>query len=134
MPEKPESNKIIVRKWIDAWVNGDLEVLDKLFTQDYTVNGVLIGIDGVKQAVEFLHTVLADVSAELNEMVAEDDRVVIRWTVCGRHVGHFMGVPPTGQLLTLRGINIYNLTDEKINSNHEQTNILEVLQSIQAGK
>jgi len=82
--------------------------------------------------VEFLHTALADVSAELNELISEGDKVVIRWTVRGRHVEDFMGVPATGRLIELQGINIYHLVDGRINSNHEQTNILAVIQSLKA--
>ena len=54
----PETNKVLIRKWIDAWVHTDLALLDTLFAPDYTVNGVLVGPDGVKQAVESLHAAL----------------------------------------------------------------------------
>ncbi len=133
MRTTPEANKVLIRKWLDAWMNTDLAILDKLFTKDYSVNGALIGIDGVKQTVEFFHAVLADVSAELNEMIAEGDKVVVRWTIRGRHIGDFMGVPPTGQLIELQGINIYHLIDGKIDSNQEQTNVSEVIQRLKAG-
>jgi len=127
-----ETNKALIHKWIDAWMVNDIDVLDELFAQDYTVNGMRIGVEGVKQAVQFLHTALADISAELHEMVAENDKVAIHWTIRGRHAGHFMGIPPTGKELELAGINIYQIVDRKITANHEQTNISEVIQRLKA--
>jgi steroid delta-isomerase-like uncharacterized protein len=126
----PENNKTIIRNWIDAWLRRDFAALDKLFAHNYTVNGMLIGPEGVKQAVEFFHSALADLSLELNEIVAEDNKVVARWTVRGRHVGEFMGVTPTDKLLELKGINIYHIFEGKIVANHEQTNVPEVLQRL----
>ena len=127
-----EANKALIRKWIDAWTAKDLDLLDEIFARDYTVNGALVGADGVKQAVQFLHSVLSGVTAQLHEIVAEEDKVVIRWTIGGRHTGDFMGIPPTGKELELAGINIYQILDNKIVANHEQTNISEVIQKLMA--
>ena len=127
-----ETNKALVRRWIEAWMVNDLDTLEEIFARDYTVNKTPVGVDGVKQAVRFLHYVLSDISAEVHEIVAEEDKVVIRWSIRGRHVGDFMGVPPTGKELDLTGINIYQIVDHKISANHEQTNISEVLRSLTA--
>lgn len=129
-----EAHKALVRKWIEAWIVNDLDVLAEIFAPDYRVNEALIGIEGVKQAVHFLHTALSDISAELHEMVAEDDKVVIHWTIRGHHAGQFMGIPPTGKELQLEGINIYRIVDGKIITNHEQTNVSEVIQRLKADR
>lgn len=127
-----EANKALIRKWIDAWTANNLEALDEIFAQEYSVNGARIGVEGVKQAVQFLHSVFSDTSPELHEMVAEGDRVVIRWTIRGSHTGNFMGIPPTGKDLELTGINIYQILDNKIVANHEQTNISEAIRKLKA--
>ena len=125
-----EANKALVRKWIDAWIASDLDVLDEIFAPDYSVNDIRIGVEGVKQAVQFLHSALSGVSAELHEIVAEEDKVVIRWTIRGLHAATFLGVPSTGKELQLAGINIYQIVDHKIAANHEQTNLSEVIQKL----
>jgi steroid delta-isomerase-like uncharacterized protein len=127
-----EANKALVYKWLQAWRDQDLPLLDELFTQDYAVNGVVIGPEGVKQAVQFLHAVFLDISAELNELVAEGDKVAVRWTVRGRQVGDFMGIAPTGKFVELQGINIYLVRDGKLSVNHERTNVAEVIQGLRA--
>jgi steroid delta-isomerase-like uncharacterized protein len=125
-----EENRSLIYKWLDAWINNDVVQIENLFAQDYTVNGILIGVEGVKQAVQFLHTVFSDISAKANEIVAEGDKVVLRWTVRGKQQGDFMGIPPTGKTVELQGINIYHITGAKIRANYEQTNILQVVQAL----
>ena len=129
-----EENKALVNKWLEAWRDNNLTLLDELFTQDYAVNGTVIGLEGVKQAVQFLHAVFSDISAELNELVAEGDKVAVRWTVRGRQVGEFMGIAPTGKFVELQGINIYRVRDGKLSANHERTNVLEVVQDLKVEK
>jgi predicted ester cyclase len=68
---------------------------------------------------------------ELNEMVSDGDKVVVRWTVRGVQSGEFMGVPPTGKPIELTGINIYQIATGRIVANHEQTNVLEALRQLQ---
>jgi steroid delta-isomerase-like uncharacterized protein len=128
-----EANKAIIRKWMDAWKDKDLDAIEELFAPDYTVNETLIGIEGVNGGVEFLHSVLADISADMDDLVAEGEKVVLRWTVRGKHVGELMGIPPTGKILELKGTNIYLIRNGKIAANHEQTNMLEVVQSLKDG-
>ena len=127
-----EENKELIHKWIDAWRDNDVVQIENLFAQDYTVNGSLVGVEGVKQSVHFLHTALSDISAEPNEMVAEGNKVVLRWTVRGKQQGDFLGILPTGKFVELQGINIYHITDTKIRANYEQTNILQVVQELKA--
>ena len=44
-------------------------------------------------------------------MIAEGDKVVVRWTNHGTHVGDFMGIPPTGRSFSIAGIDIHRLND-----------------------
>ena len=127
-----EENKALIRKWLDAWINNDVVQIEHLFAQNYTVNDRPIGVEGVKQSVDILHTAFSDLSAEPNELVAEGDKVVLRWTVRGKQQGDFLGIPPTGKFVELQGINIYQITDAKIRANYEQTNILQVVQELKA--
>jgi predicted ester cyclase len=48
------------------------------------------------------------------EMIAEGDRVMVRWTSRGTHQGEFNGIPPTGKQVTNSGINIFRIAAGKI--------------------
>ena len=45
-----------------------------------------------------------DVEISVQEQIAEGDKVVTRWSVCGTHRGELLGVPPTGRPLSWTGI------------------------------
>jgi predicted ester cyclase len=48
------------------------------------------------------------------EMIAEGDRVMVRWTSHGTHRGELFGVPPTNKQVIYSGINIFRIADGKI--------------------
>ena len=124
------TNKALVRRWLDAWASLDFATMDELFDAAYTVNGAPVGAEGVKQAVLALHAALAPVTVTLDDLIAEGDRVVVRWTLRGQHNGLFLGLAPTGKRVHLAGINIYRIAQGRIVSNYEQVNIQNVLHKL----
>jgi steroid delta-isomerase-like uncharacterized protein len=50
--------------------------------------------------------------------------VVLRWSLTGTHRGAFLGIPPTGKAVTLRGIDMYRIHDGKI---AEHWNVVDML-------
>ncbi len=67
-----------------------------------------------KVAYEQIKAVWGGWDMTIDEMVAEGDRVVVRWTFHAVHQGEFHGLPPTFKQLTWSGINIFRLADGKI--------------------
>ena len=55
-----------------------------------------------------------DWHSDVHMLVAEGDVVVERFTASGTHEAEFMGVPPTGRTVALRGINIFRIADGQI--------------------
>lgn len=55
-----------------------------------------------------------DWHSDIHMLVAEGDVVVESFTASGTHEAEFMGVPPTGRTVTLRGINIFRIADGRI--------------------
>lgn len=51
---------------------------------------------------------------KIEEMIAEGDRVMVRWSSRGTHVGESHGLPPTAKVVTNSGINIFRIADGKI--------------------
>ena len=47
-----------------------------------------------------------DARYTIEEMIADQDKVVIRWSGTGTHLGELMGIPPTGRRVTVTGISI----------------------------
>ncbi len=67
-----------------------------------------------KAAYEWLKAVWGDWRMTIDEMIAEDDRVMVRWTFHGTHQGEYLGLPPTHRPATYSGINIFRIDGGKI--------------------
>ena len=118
-----EDNKALVRYWIEEVINkGNLAVVDALCPPGYVghnphhpLKDQPVGPEEVKEhVVKWLHAVFPDLHQDIEEMIAEGDKVVVRWTNSGTHVGEFMGIPPTGKSFSIAGIDIHRLSGGKM--------------------
>ena len=81
----PESNKEIVRRYVEAFNRGDEDTLRRLFAPDATIQGVL-GTAGLEEALPIwreLHHAFG-INLTIEELIAEADRVAARYTERGR--------------------------------------------------
>ena len=72
------------------------------------------GIESWKQFATTVLTAFPDVNVWVEEIVAEGDKVVVRWRCRGIHEGDLRGVAPTGKEAMWDGIAIYRLAGGKI--------------------
>ncbi len=114
-----EENKAILRQaYEEAFNQKNLDALDELVASDITdhnpIPGQPPGIEGVKQVFSSMHTAFPDLHVNVEEMVAEGEKVVARVIMSGTHQGEFMGIAPTGNQMTITGIDIVRITEGKI--------------------
>ena len=69
---------------------------------------------GEKEAIQWLNSVWSDWGMTVDELIAEDDRVMVRWTFHGTQRGELYGLPPTNRHVTYSGINIFRILEGKI--------------------
>jgi steroid delta-isomerase-like uncharacterized protein len=113
-----QQNKETVRRIYEEVLNKrDLDLLDELVRPDYIEHdplpGQREGLDGIKDRYAMLIEGL-DPSFEIEDMIAEADKVVVRWVNHGTNVGDFLGAPATGKSFHTPGIDIYRLEDGKL--------------------
>src|ERR687892_582188 len=88
---------MIRRFYEDVLVGGDLDALDEIATADYQEHDPLPGqgegLRGLKNRVTMLKEGLA-VRFTIEDVIQADDKLVVRWTNSGTHVGEFLGIPP----------------------------------------
>ncbi len=113
-----EDNKALVRRAYDAINQNDLDALDEMVDSDVTDHdpapGQGPGLEGVKQYFSALHSAFPDVHMDVEDMIAEGDKVVARVSMSGTHQGEFMGIDPTGNRVTITGIDILRIVDGKV--------------------
>lgn len=110
-----DTNKALVRRYIDEVNRMNLDALDELVAADYVDHNGLPGMppgrEGLKLAYGLFSAAFPDVYFTLEDLVAEGDRVAARGTVRGTHRGDFFGLPATGKQATWTGIHIFRLAD-----------------------
>jgi len=73
-----------------------------------------------------------DLERPVEDLVAEGDRVVARWTSSGTHKGDFQGIPPTGKHVETSGITIFRIENGKIVEEWSESDVLGMLQQLGA--
>jgi steroid delta-isomerase-like uncharacterized protein len=109
-----EGSKDLVQRLYTHLNDGDVEAVGDLVSQDYVEHNPLpgqgSGRDGVLDRFSMITVGLAP-RFTIEDVVAEGDRVVVRWTNAGTHVAEFAGIPATGRPFTIAGIDIYRVAD-----------------------
>ena len=107
-----DQNKQLVRKLYQLLNNGDAESIGELVTQQYVEHDPLpgqgAGRDGAVDRFSMIVTALAP-HFTIEDVVAERDKVVVRWTNEGTHVAEFAGIPATGRPFSIAGIDMYRV-------------------------
>jgi steroid delta-isomerase-like uncharacterized protein len=131
--ESPDRNKQFVQTLYQDCINsGRLDLLDDLISIEFAAPGGQRGPSGFAGNVQELRTGFPDIHFTLEDLIAEGDRVVVRWKWEGTHRGSFRGLPPSQKHVNNTGIAIYQFDDGKIVRAWVETDRLGALQQIGA--
>jgi len=123
-----EENKAVARRWNDEiWNKGNLAAIDELMASNFVWRnappGMASDLEGFKQYVASLSS-FSEVKCVTEDMVAEGEKVAVRWTWSGKHTGEYMGIAPTAKQTTMTGISIIHIVGGKITEEwDEQDNL-----------
>ena len=122
-----EANKAIVRRFQEELWKGNFAVLD-----EYVPEGVWLtpeGREALKAGKLAAMRLMPDLTFTIEEMIAEGDTVVFRWTLAGTHVNDIptpLGVAKaTGKKVVHRGFSLHHLKDGKIIDDLYGSNLLD---------
>jgi steroid delta-isomerase-like uncharacterized protein len=125
------SSREIVDALITAINEGDEEGVRAVVADNIVSHGALGDVDGgdgfVGTMLGNVRTGFPDARIELAEIVAEGDLVSFRLTGTGTHRGPFLGIPPTGRTVRIRGIHHVRLRDGRIVEHWQGPDILAML-------
>ncbi len=131
-----EDNQALVQRLFEEVFNQkQLDRADELVAPDYLDHGAVPGqgpgLEGAKQQRWGMYfAAIPDLHATIDDLVAEGDKVVVRYTVEGTQQGELPGVPPTGKRFRISGISIYRLAEGKIAEQWEQMDMLGLMQQL----
>lgn len=113
------ANKALVRHiFEDVIPGGDPAAMRDLVAADFLdhdpLPGQPPGAAGAEYVVSTMHGAHPDLRFSIHDLIAEDDRVTIRWTLHGTNTGPLLGRPPSGQRVELSAIAIFRVADGKL--------------------
>lgn len=129
-----EENKDIVRRFFkEGPSKGDLDAANKLLAPNFTLHVPLPcspGIQGINDVITACRAAFEDLNVTVEDMVAEGDKVAVRFTAHGTHNGAFMGLPPTGKPIAMTGMEIFRIENGRIAELWGEANLLGLMQQL----
>ena len=132
-----EANKVVVRRFIEeVLAGGDVAALAELTAPDcaeHTASpGGWPGEGTVARYMVTWRAAFPDLAITVEDLLAEGDRVAVRWTLRGTHWGAFLGVLPTGRSVVVAGLEIYRLDAGQIVERWAVVDTLALLRQLDA--
>jgi steroid delta-isomerase-like uncharacterized protein len=117
-----ENKKILLRFYEEVWNKRHIQVANELLSPSHALQGNhlldsgagILGPEAYKLVVAQFLRGFPDLRFKVEDLVEEDGKVVVFWTISGTHQGEFHGVPATGKKMSMEGITISNLASGKI--------------------
>ncbi|MCI0465211.1 MAG: ester cyclase [Gemmataceae bacterium] len=113
-----ENKTLVERYYEQVWNRWDLAAADDIIAATITLRGSLgvtvRGLDGFKGYVRLVRTAFPDFHNAIEELIAEQDKVVARLEYRGTHQGKLFHIAPTGKLIRYAGMALFRIADHKI--------------------
>ncbi len=127
-----EENRDLARRSWELLENPD--ILEEVYATDLVWHEPDQDVQGLQEARQFVSmykTAFPDLSATVEDAIAEGEKVVTRWTARGTHQGEIEEFgPPTGRQVEIKGITIHRIEGGKIVEEWERYDNLSVLQQL----
>jgi steroid delta-isomerase-like uncharacterized protein len=129
-------NKALVRRlYEEVWNKRRVELVDELMSPSHAMHDNHlpdsgIGPEAYKRNVARYVTGFPDLRFTVEDLVAENDKVAVCWTISGTHKGEFRGISPTGKKVSVDGITINHITDGKIMDSFVSWDALGLMQQL----
>jgi steroid delta-isomerase-like uncharacterized protein len=117
MTATEQANVETVRRLYEEYLNQNRpELLDSLVCEDVVLHTTTQerGIGAYAALTDRLRIAFSDMQFRLQDVIASNDRVVVRWTMDATHSGPLAGIPATGKRVQQRANVIYRFVDGKV--------------------
>lgn len=127
-----EDNKDLVRRYIATWNSGDLQGMAEFWAPDmvHHTRGGSHGFESVISIVGNFMKAFRDLTFEIEDLVAEGDRVASRMTARATHTGEYMGVPATGRKVSCSVLGFARVADGRLVEHWGVTDELHLMEQI----
>ncbi|MCG8381270.1 MAG: ester cyclase [Gammaproteobacteria bacterium] len=130
-----QNKKIMSDAYEKVFNQNNPDLVEKIFSEKYIVHHPVSpfkGLETLKQQVNYANRALAGYHIEVHDIFSENNKVVSRFTVRGKHVDSFFNIPATGNLLIITGMLFTHIEGNKIVEEWEFFDQVGTLQQLDA--
>jgi steroid delta-isomerase-like uncharacterized protein len=129
-----EENKALIQRWFEeVWNQGNSKTIDELLDENGVIHGLtdasgqpVRGLQAFHEFHDRFRNAFSGLDISVDDVIAEDDRVVARCSVRGKHTGESLGFAATNAPIQFEGIAIVRVKDGKIIEAWNQFDFLEM--------
>jgi len=132
-----ELKQLTERVTEEVWNKGNLDILGEFYTDDFVRHSAsepdIPNLQAYEAYLIDQHTVFPDLHLTIDELLAEEDNVAVRWTLTGTHLGRSSGpmaVPPSGKPVKITGTTFSRFVDGKMAEQWHFADMMSLLQQI----
>jgi steroid delta-isomerase-like uncharacterized protein len=127
----------LIARAVEAVNRSDLAAVDRLFSPDFVDPnparaGLSPGPEGIRLVWGLLRAAFPDLAVQVEDLLVDGDKVVIRARAEGTHEGAFMGMPATGKQVAIGVIDINRIEDGRLAERWAVADLLGMLQQLGA--
>lgn len=114
-----DANKAIAREYFEAFADGDLAWIDDHISSDFVRHDPGLpfevrGSEGVRYLNSVFLTAFPDLRLDVEDVIGEGDKILVRLTIRGTHQGELMGIAPTGKEVEVGVLDLFHIADGKL--------------------
>jgi steroid delta-isomerase-like uncharacterized protein len=136
MATAQEQNKQLIRQYFEAYDRQDTERIEQLVSSSnysFHISGMpSMDWNGTRQFYAAAWIGFPDLHHDILDIVAEGDKVAVRYNIIGTHKGELQGIPPTGKEVSFSAMAFITLVDGKIAEEWEIADTMGLMQQIGA--
>jgi steroid delta-isomerase-like uncharacterized protein len=134
--EEQVQNKQLIRQHFEAYDQQDTERIGQLLSSSnysFHISGMPpMDWNGTKQFYAAAWSAFPDLHHDILDIVAEGDKVAVRYNIIGTHKGELQGIPPTGKEVSFSAMDFITLSDGKVAEEWEIADTMELMRQIGA--
>ena len=129
-----EQKKQLVKTFVELMTTNQSENFGQVLAENYYQHNpdVKQGLAGIQERTKQFETVFADVAVTIDDIVAEEDKVVARFTWTGTHIGEFLGIPATGKKVSWSGTDWWRIENGKLAEHWDNVEWASLMQQLTA--
>ena len=130
-----EQERELGRRWFDeVWNKGRRDAVAEMLPPDAVLHeaGIdSVGPEGFYPLFDRLNATFSEIHVDVDDTMADGDKICVRWSFSGKHTGGGLGVGPTGKTIHTTGITIMRVAGDKLVEGWQNWDMLGMMEQIQ---